>query len=166
LFLASPSEGTYLHICPCFPLLQSRKLFSPHENFIPRKNRWLNVKYHAAAAEEKDRFHSSPSAAAPLPWRSRGPGVGRCPSSRSSSSPRSSTPVGPRGAFLLSIPAHIVALLTIQSVSVLAVSRTRLSWAPEQLPHPAAPKRPDVLVLGPAAGQGRPDRLQCKGFPL
>jgi hypothetical protein len=52
-------------------------------------------------------------------------------------------------------------------VSVLAVSRTRLSWALEHglnLPRPAALKRPDSLVIGLAAGQGRPDRLQCKGF--
>ncbi|KAL6839382.1 hypothetical protein ACP4OV_030652 [Aristida adscensionis] len=32
------------------------------------------------------------------------------------------------------------------------------------LPPPAAPKRPDRLVLGPAAGQGRPDRLHCQGL--
>ncbi|KAG8075457.1 hypothetical protein GUJ93_ZPchr0006g41171 [Zizania palustris] len=32
------------------------------------------------------------------------------------------------------------------------------------LPPPAAVKRPDRLVLGPAAGQGRPDRLQCQGL--
>ncbi|KAL5225636.1 hypothetical protein ABZP36_012275 [Zizania latifolia] len=29
---------------------------------------------------------------------------------------------------------------------------------------PTAVKRPDRLVLGPAAGQGRPDRLQCQGL--
>ncbi|KAK3133969.1 hypothetical protein QOZ80_6AG0543400 [Eleusine coracana subsp. coracana] len=39
--------------------------------------------------------------------------------------------------------------------------------APEKgvcLPPPAGPKRPNHLVLGPAAGQGRPDRLQCRGL--
>jgi hypothetical protein len=52
-------------------------------------------------------------------------------------------------------------------VSVLAVSSTWWRWASEQglnLPCPVALKRPDSLVLGPAAGQGRPDRLQCQGF--
>ncbi|KAF0904471.1 hypothetical protein E2562_034750 [Oryza meyeriana var. granulata] len=32
------------------------------------------------------------------------------------------------------------------------------------MPPPNALKRPDRLVLGPAAGQGRPDRLQCQGL--
>lgn len=32
------------------------------------------------------------------------------------------------------------------------------------MPPPALLKRPDRLVLGPAAGQGRPDRLQCQGL--
>lgn len=67
---------------------------------------------------------------------------------------------------------------------VFTVSRLHLSWSPEKglcLPPPAAPEgrrqclppptaprlpRPDRLVLGPAAGQGRPDRLQCQGFLL
>lgn len=66
----------------------------------------------------------------------------------------------------------------------LPVSRLQLSWSLEKglcLPPPAAPEgrrqclppptaprlpRPDRLVLGPAAGQGRPDRLQCQGFLL
>uniref|UniRef100_A0A0E0LCU7 Nucleotide-diphospho-sugar transferase domain-containing protein n=1 Tax=Oryza punctata TaxID=4537 RepID=A0A0E0LCU7_ORYPU len=65
---------------------------------------------------------------------------------------------------------------------IFTVSRLQLSWAPERglclpppaapegrrqcLPPPTAPKRPrpDRLVLGPAAGQGRPDRLQCEGL--
>lgn len=65
---------------------------------------------------------------------------------------------------------------------VFTVSRLQLSWSPEKglcLPPPAAPEgrrqclppptaprlpRPDRLVLGPAAGQGRPDRLQCQGL--
>ncbi|KAF2927273.1 hypothetical protein DAI22_06g192000 [Oryza sativa Japonica Group] len=65
---------------------------------------------------------------------------------------------------------------------VFTVSRLHLSWSPEKglcLPPPAAPEgrrqclppptaprlpRPDRLVLGPAAGQGRPDRLQCQGL--
>ncbi|CAN6216510.1 unnamed protein product [Urochloa humidicola] len=49
---------------------------------------------------------------------------------------------------------------------IYSVSRLH-PWAPEKgvcLPPPAAPKRPDRLVLGPAAGQGRPDRLQCQGL--
>jgi hypothetical protein len=41
-------------------------------------------------------------------------------------------------------------------------------WAPAEkgvcLSPPTALKRPDRLVLGPAAGQGRPDRLQCQGY--
>ncbi|XP_051182647.1 uncharacterized protein [Lolium perenne] len=58
-------------------------------------------------------------------------------------------------------------LLILLAPLIYSVSRTRLSWAPEQglnLPHPAATKRPDVLVFGPAAGQGRPDRIQCQGL--
>ena len=59
-------------------------------------------------------------------------------------------------------PHNEDAPLTIQSAPV-----SRLHpWAPEKgvcLPPPTAPKRPDRLVLGPAAGQGRPDRLQCQG---
>ncbi|XP_047074120.1 uncharacterized protein LOC124683699 [Lolium rigidum] len=62
------------------------------------------------------------------------------------------------------VPLLPLLLLALLAPLIYSVSRTRLSWAPEQLPHPAAPKRPDVLVLGPAAGQGRPDRLQCKGL--
>ncbi|AQK56940.1 hypothetical protein Zm00014a_039231 [Zea mays] len=48
---------------------------------------------------------------------------------------------------------------------IYSVSRLQ-PWAPEKgvcLPPPTAPKRPDHLVLGPAAGQDRPDRLQCRG---
>lgn len=49
---------------------------------------------------------------------------------------------------------------------IYSVSRLQ-PWAPEKgvcLPPPTAPKRPDHLVLGPAAGQDRPDRLQCRGL--
>ncbi|CAN6194749.1 unnamed protein product [Urochloa humidicola] len=49
---------------------------------------------------------------------------------------------------------------------IYSVSRLH-PWAPEKgvcLPPPAAPKRPDRLVLGSAAGQGRGDRLQCQGL--
>ncbi|KXG20227.1 hypothetical protein SORBI_3010G173000 [Sorghum bicolor] len=49
---------------------------------------------------------------------------------------------------------------------IYSVSRLH-PWVPEKgvcLPPPTAPKRPDRLVLGPAAGQGRPDRLQCQGL--
>uniref|UniRef100_A0ACD5UGA6 Uncharacterized protein n=1 Tax=Avena sativa TaxID=4498 RepID=A0ACD5UGA6_AVESA len=67
----------------------------------------------------------------------------------------------PRGRAVPLIPLLILILL---APLIYSVSRTRLSWAPEQLPHPASPKRPDALVLGPAAGQGRPDRLQCQGL--
>ncbi|KAG2612434.1 uncharacterized protein LOC120703730 isoform X2 [Panicum virgatum] len=49
---------------------------------------------------------------------------------------------------------------------IYSVSRLH-PWSPEKgvcLPPPTAPKRPDHLVLGPAAGQGRHDRLQCHGL--
>ncbi|CAD6343228.1 unnamed protein product [Miscanthus lutarioriparius] len=50
---------------------------------------------------------------------------------------------------------------------IYSVSRLH-PWAPAEkgvcLPPPTALKRPDRLVLGPAAGQGHPDRLQCQGL--
>ncbi|KAG8075459.1 hypothetical protein GUJ93_ZPchr0006g41171 [Zizania palustris] len=70
-------------------------------------------------------------------------------------------------------------LLLLLAPLIYSVSRLHFSWAPERgmclpppsapegrqcLPPPAAVKRPDRLVLGPAAGQGRPDRLQCQGL--
>ncbi|RCV41946.1 hypothetical protein SETIT_9G175600v2 [Setaria italica] len=57
-------------------------------------------------------------------------------------------------------------LLLLLVPLIYSVSRLH-PWAPEKgvcLPPPAAPKRPDRLVIGPAAGQGRPDRLQCQGL--
>uniref|UniRef100_A0A0D9XXB2 Uncharacterized protein n=1 Tax=Leersia perrieri TaxID=77586 RepID=A0A0D9XXB2_9ORYZ len=61
-----------------------------------------------------------------------------------------------------------------------SVSKLQLIWAPPPergqflsspfvskgrrcLPPPTAPRRPDRLMLGPAAGQHRPDCLQCQG---
>jgi hypothetical protein len=84
---------------------------------------------------------------------------------------RPAAPLPPRSVHLLrygpllsvvQFPSQWGPPLTIQSAPV-----SRLHpWAPEKgvcLPPPTALKRPDRLVLGPAAGQGRPDRLQCQG---
>ncbi|WVZ79667.1 hypothetical protein U9M48_027221 [Paspalum notatum var. saurae] len=63
------------------------------------------------------------------------------------------------------VPLRTLLLILLVPL-IYSVSRLH-SWAPEKgmcLPPPAAPKRPDRLVLGPAAGQGRPDRLQCQGL--
>ncbi|KAM0900295.1 hypothetical protein ACQ4PT_020727 [Festuca glaucescens] len=71
----------------------------------------------------------------------------------------------PRGRAVPLLP--LLLLFILLAPLIYSVSRTRLSWAPEQgpkLPHPAGTKRPYGLVLGPAAGQGRPDRLQCQGL--
>uniref|UniRef100_A0A0D9WRD6 Nucleotide-diphospho-sugar transferase domain-containing protein n=1 Tax=Leersia perrieri TaxID=77586 RepID=A0A0D9WRD6_9ORYZ len=80
------------------------------------------------------------------------------------------------------IPFLPLILLLLLAPLFYSVSRLQLSWAPpperggqclpppsapegrQCLPAPTAPKRPDRLVLGPAAGQGRPDRLQCQGL--
>uniref|UniRef100_A0ACD5WSB2 Uncharacterized protein n=1 Tax=Avena sativa TaxID=4498 RepID=A0ACD5WSB2_AVESA len=62
------------------------------------------------------------------------------------------------------IPLLPLLLLILLAPLIYSVSRMRLSWAPEQLPHPDSRKLPDALVLGPAAGQGRTDRLQCQGL--
>ncbi|KAM3212327.1 hypothetical protein ACQJBY_065420 [Aegilops geniculata] len=70
----------------------------------------------------------------------------------------------PRSRAVPLIPLLLLILLVPLFYSV---SRLRLSWAPERelgMPPPALLKRPDRLVLGPAAGQGRPDRLQCQGL--
>jgi hypothetical protein len=118
----------------------------------------------------------------PPPPTRRGPSAAAAVSSASMATPRPrirAVPFRPLLLFLLvpliysgtsplvSSPPIPVAMppLTIQSAPV-----SRLHpWAPEKgvcLPPPAAPKRPDRLVIGPAAGQGRPDRLQCQGaFP-
>jgi hypothetical protein len=101
-------------------------------------------------------------AGSPLPiWRGRGPvsapyREARCSSSSSS---RSSTPVR-ISHFSPPIPP------SEWWSDPAPVSRLH-PWAPEKgvcLPPPTALKRPDRLVLGPAAGQGRPDRLQCQGY--
>uniref|UniRef100_A0A0A9GW67 Uncharacterized protein n=1 Tax=Arundo donax TaxID=35708 RepID=A0A0A9GW67_ARUDO len=69
---------------------------------------------------------------------------------------------------LRAVPLRLLLLLLLLLLVPLIYSVSRLHmWAPEKgvcLPPPAAPKRPDRLVLGPAAGQGRPDRLQCRGL--
>ncbi|XP_040381041.1 uncharacterized protein LOC102720612 [Oryza brachyantha] len=73
----------------------------------------------------------------------------------------------------------LLLLLLLLAPLIYTVSRMQLSWAPERglclpppaategrlcLPPPTGPRRPDRLVLGAAAGQGRPDRLQCQGL--
>jgi hypothetical protein len=67
----------------------------------------------------------------------------------------------------LLFPASTLQWMAPLTLQYVPVSRLHPS-APEKgvcLPPPAGPKRPNHLVLGPSAGQGRPDRLQCRGSP-
>ncbi|KAL6602890.1 hypothetical protein ACP70R_043251 [Stipagrostis hirtigluma subsp. patula] len=63
------------------------------------------------------------------------------------------------------VPLRPLLLLLLVPL-IYSVSRVHLRATEKGvcLPPPAALKRPDRLVLGPAAGQGRPDRLQCQGL--
>ncbi|KAJ3688138.1 hypothetical protein LUZ61_017302 [Rhynchospora tenuis] len=56
----------------------------------------------------------------------------------------------------------VLSLLLILLPLVYTVSILHQRWNPEETKK-LSPKRPDQLVLGPAAGQGLPNRIQCQG---
>ncbi|KAJ4808637.1 Dihydroflavonol-4-reductase [Rhynchospora pubera] len=63
----------------------------------------------------------------------------------------------------LSIRRPLLPLLLFLFPLLYTVSVLQQRWNPEETKRLVSPKRPDQVILGPAAGQGLPNRLQCQG---